>query len=207
MRRAPQVGIVRGLEPVPAQPGHPDVVGVERDNAHAAEQEQPWYGDADPQRAREQHEHHADRHHHDQVTPDEPAAPAGVGQLVPDPVPVPVRQPGAEREQRLTSQARVPRDPAHGDQSVSSQIAAPAETVWPTSTASPVTVPSLCAVSGCSIFIASSTTITSPADTCCPSLATILTIVPCIGLIRVAPPPAAADRPPARREPRARSAP
>src|SRR6185437_1600230 len=136
----------------------------------------------------------------DQVAADEPAAPARIGELVPDPVPVPGRQPEAEREQRLAPQARVPRDPAHGPQSVSSQIAAPAETVWPTSTASPVTVPSLCAVSGCSIFIASSTTITSPADTCCPSLATILTIVPCIGLTRVAPLPAGADRPAVRRE-------
>src|SRR6266566_958583 len=164
MRGAPQVGVVRRLEPVPAQPGHPDVVGVQRDNAHGAEQQ-----------------------HHDQVADDEPAAPAGVGELVPDPVPVPFRQPGAEREQHLPSQARVPRDPAHGTQSVSSQIAAPAETVWPTSTDSPVTVPSLCAVSGCSIFIASSTTITSPADTRCPSLAAILMIVPCIGLKRVLP--------------------
>src|SRR6185312_10063841 len=207
MRRAPQVGIVRRLEPVPAQPGHPDVVGVQRDNADGAEQEESGHHEADPQRAREQREHHADRCHEDQVTPDEPAAPAGVGQLVPDPVPVPVWQPDAEREQRLPSQARVPRDPAHGDQSVSSQIAAPAETVWPTSTASPVTVPSLCAVSGCSIFIASSTTITSPADTCCPSAAAILTIVPCIGLTKVAPLPAGADRPAVRREPRARSAP
>src|SRR6478609_7796842 len=207
MRRAPQVGIVRGLESVPTQPGHPDVVGVQRDNAHAAEQEQPWYGDADPQRPRQQRQHGAERQHHDHMAEREPAAPAGVGQLVPYPVPVPVRQPGAEREQRLTSQARVPRDPAHGDQSVSSQIAAPAETVWPTLTASPVTVPSLCAVSGCSIFIASSTTITSPADTRCPSAAAILMIVPCIGLTNVAPPPAGADRPVPRREARARSAP
>src|SRR5690349_14054022 len=207
MRRAPQVGIVRGLEPVPAQPGHPDVVGVQRDDTDGAEQEESGHHEADPQRAREQRKHHADRHHHDQVTPDEPAAPAGVGQLVPDPVPVALRQPDAQREQCLTPQARVPRDPAHGDQSVSSQIDAPAETLWPTSTASPVTVPSLCAVSGCSIFIASSTTITSPADTCCPSLTAILMIVPCIGLTRVLPPPAGADRPPPRREARARSAP
>jgi hypothetical protein len=45
-------------------------------------------------------------------------------------------------------------------------MAAPALTVWPTSTASPVTVPSLCAFSGCSIFIASSTTTVSPEATC-----------------------------------------
>src|SRR5712671_760376 len=186
MRGAPQVGVVRCLEPVPAQPGHPDVVGVQRDNTHAAQQEQPRHRDADPQRPGQQRQHNAERQHHDQVADGETAAPAGVGQLVPDPLPVPFRQPGAEREQHLPSQARVPRDPAHGDQSVSSQITAPAVTVWPTSTDSPVTVPSLCAVSGCSIFIASSTTITSPALTCVPSAATIFTIVPCIGLTRVA---------------------
>ena len=72
----------------------------------------------------------------------------------------------------------------------------PADTVCPISTASPVTVPSLCAVSGCSIFIASSTTTVSPADTCCPSSATILMIVPCIGLVSASPPdPAARERP------------
>src|SRR5215467_12101633 len=38
------------------------------------------------------------------------------------------------------------------------QIAWPAETVWPTAMLSSETVPSLCALSGCSIFIASSTT-------------------------------------------------
>ena len=78
----------------------------------------------------------------------------------------------------------------------SSQMAAPALTVWPTSTDRPVTVPSLCAVSGCSIFIASRTTTTSPADTCCPSLAAILMIVPCMGLTRVSPLPTGADRRP-----------
>ena len=90
---------------------------------------------------------------------------------------------------------------------MSSQIAVPALTAWPTSTDSPVTVPSLCAVSGCSIFMASSTTTTSPADTRCPSPASILMIVPCIGLTRVAPPPAGADRPAPRRDTRLRSAP
>ncbi len=85
-------------------------------------------------------------------------------------------------------------------------MASPVLTVWPTSTARPVTVPSLCAVSGCSIFMASSTTTTSPADTCWPSPASILMIVPCIGLIRVSPLPCTAfflPRPP----PRARSGP
>ncbi len=83
-------------------------------------------------------------------------------------------------------------------------MAAPAVTVWPTATASPVTVPSLWAVSGCSIFIASSTTTTSPADTRCPSSTAILIIVPCIGLTSVAPLTACACR--LRLPPRARSA-
>jgi hypothetical protein len=83
-------------------------------------------------------------------------------------------------------------------------MAAPAVTVWPTVTDSPVTVPSLCAVSGCSIFIASSTTITSPADTCWPSSAAIFTIVPCIGLTRSSPVAAAGAR---RRAPRVAGAP
>jgi len=85
-------------------------------------------------------------------------------------------------------------------------MASPVLTVWPTSTARPVTVPSLCAASGCSIFMASSTTTTSPACTCWPSPASILMIVPCIGLTRVSPLPCTAfflPRPP----PRARSAP
>src|SRR5262249_26170651 len=77
------------------------------------------------------------------------------------------------------------------------QMVVPADTVCPISTASPVTVPSLCAVSGCSIFIASSTTTVSPADTRSPSPATILTIVPCIGLVSASlPPPAAFFAPP-----------
>src|ERR1700751_1500019 len=136
---------------------------------------------------------------------DEPAAPARVGQLMPDPLPVPLRQPRAEREPHLTARPRVPRDPAPGDQSGSSQIEAPAETVWPTATASPVTVPSLCAVSGCSIFIASRTTITSPAATRSPSATAILTIVPCIGLTSVSPLPAGTERRD-RLAPRTRSA-
>ena len=85
-------------------------------------------------------------------------------------------------------------------------MAVPALTVWPTSTDRPVTMPSLWAVSGCSIFMASSTTTTSPADTRCPSPASILMIVPCIGLTRVTPLPCTAfflPRPP----PRARSVP
>src|SRR5579859_4426348 len=67
-------------------------------------------------------------------------------------------------------------------QPVIRQIAWPAETVWPTLTLISATVPSLCAVSGCSIFMASRTTTVSPAVTRWPSLATILTMVPCMGL-------------------------
>src|SRR6266536_1059554 len=80
-------------------------------------------------------------------------------------------------------------------------MTAPAETVWPTWTASSPTTPSLCAASGCSIFIASSTTTVWPAETRWPSVATILTIVPCIGLTSASPPapPAAAAAAPGRR--------
>ena len=44
----------------------------------------------------------------------EPTAPAGVGQFVPYPLAVPVRQPGPEREQRLPPRARISREPGHG---------------------------------------------------------------------------------------------
>ena len=69
--------------------------------------------------------------------------------------------------------------------------------------ASLVTVPSLWAVSGCSIFIASRITTGSPAETRWPSPATILTMVPCIGLVRVSPSPRPA---PDRADRRARPA-
>ena len=106
---------------------------------------------------------------------DRPAAPARVGQLVPDPVQVLGRQPESGREPQP---ARTPGSPgslaivapgtAQPARLVASwQMTAPAGTVWPTWTARPVTVPALCAVSGCSIFIASSTTMVSPVATCC----------------------------------------
>src|SRR5579875_321737 len=204
------VRVVRRLEAVPAQPGDADVVGVQRHDADAADQEQGGHRDVDPRRAGKQGERGGDGQQHDQVAPGQPAPPPGVGQLVPHPVPVPVGQPEPDRVQQLACRIRIPRQPCHASilprpaagpdagrplprpaQPVIWQTAAPAATVWPTATARPVTVPSLCAVSGCSIFIASSTTITSPADTRCPAAAAILTIVPCIGLTSVSPPPAA----------------
>ena len=57
----------------------------------------------------------------------------------------------------------------------------PAETVLPATALMPPTVPSLCACSGCSIFIASRTTTRSPLTTCCPSSTATLTTVACIG--------------------------
>ena len=72
-------------------------------------------------------------------------------------------------------------------------------TVAPTSTDSPETVPARCAWSGCSIFIASITTIGSPSVTSSPFWAATFTIVPCIGAVSAdAPPPDGAawpDRP------------
>ena len=68
----------------------------------------------------------------------------------------------------------------------------------PTSADRPVTVPALWAVSGCSIFIASRTTTSSPASTTWPSSTAILTMVPCIGEVSESP-DAAARRPSCRR--------
>ncbi len=67
VRGAAQVAVGRGLESVPAQPGHPDVVGVQRDDTHAADQEQRGHHDADPRRAGQQRQHGADRQDHHQV--------------------------------------------------------------------------------------------------------------------------------------------
>src|SRR5271155_6073950 len=61
----------------------------------------------------------------------------------------------------------------------------------PGSTASPVMVPSLCAVTGFSIFIASRTTTKSPAATSWPSSTATFTTVPCIGAVTALPEAAA----------------
>src|SRR5699024_2103195 len=79
-----------------------------------------------------------------------------------------------------------------------SQTTAPLLTVSPGVTFNPVMVPALCAVSGCSIFIASITTTVSPSATDWPSAATSLTTVPCIGETSESPLTAAAPPPPLR---------
>src|SRR4051794_19663293 len=76
-------------------------------------------------------------------------------------------------------------------QSLSSQMTAPLVTVAPTSACRPVTVPALCALSGCSIFMASMTTIASPSATSWPSPTGTFTIVPCIGEVTASPDAAA----------------
>src|SRR4051812_19881838 len=65
--------------------------------------------------------------------------------------------------------------------SLRSQSTVPAATVAPTSAERPVTTPALWALSGCSIFIASSTTTRSPSATVSPSSTSTFTIVPCMG--------------------------
>src|SRR5215211_8114172 len=72
-------------------------------------------------------------------------------------------------------------------QSLISQRMAPAETVAPTSAVRAVTVPDLWALRGCSIFMASSTTMRSPSATVAPSSTAILTMVPCMGEVRESP--------------------
>jgi hypothetical protein len=73
-------------------------------------------------------------------------------------------------------------------------MTAPLVTLSPASAVSPVTVPSLCAVIGCSIFIASSTTMASPAATRSPSRTATLTMVPCMGEVTASPLTPAPDR-------------
>src|SRR5690606_37348249 len=80
-----------------------------------------------------------------------------------------------------------------------SATTSPLPTVAPTSAERPVIVPALWALSGCSIFIASMTTTTSPSATSWPSSTATLTMVPCIGEVTESPVAAeAALRPPAR---------
>src|SRR5262249_33295927 len=119
-----------------------------------------------------------------------------VGEFVLDPVPVLSRQAESGGEFQPAEHTGIAGQPRHQR---SWQITAPAGTVWPTVMLSPETVPALCAVSGCSIFIASSTTMVSPTSTCSPSAATIFTIVPCIGLTNSSPLGAPAVAAPPRR--------
>src|SRR5690606_8722324 len=92
---------------------------------------------------------------------------------------------GVERELVTTSSRSTPNDYLISASTVPWVMAAPA------STARPVILPSLWAVTGFSIFIASRTTIRSPADTSCPSSTATLTTVPCIGAVTASPDTAA----------------
>src|SRR5215469_1710466 len=189
VRRVTQIRVVRHVQAVLPEPAGPDVVGVGRDREDAAAQDQRDHHHREPGRRRRQlqqpHSNQgADRNDDSQMPSHGPGAPAGIGELVPDPVEVLSRQLESGREPQPAEHARISRQSAHQR---SWQITAPAGTVWPTAMLSPETVPALWAVSGCSIFIASSTTIVSPASTCSPSAATILTIVPCIGLMSSSP--------------------
>src|SRR3954466_8507809 len=78
------------------------------------------------------------------------------------------------------------------------QMTVPLVTAPPTSAFSPEIVPPLCAVMGCSIFMASRTTTRSPGSTVAPSSTATLTIVPCIGAVRESPEAADPLPPPPR---------
>src|SRR5215475_13211741 len=189
-----EVRVIGYLKAVLAQPARPDVVGVGGGREDTAAQDQRHHHDRQPGRRGQQRQQQggddrADRHDDRQVPQDRPAAPARVGELVPHPVEVFGRQPESGREPEPAPDARIAGQPGHYTASLTDplrylswQMTAPAATVWPTWTLRPVTVPSLCAVSGCSIFMASSTTMVSPVLTCSPSAATIFTMVPCMGL-------------------------
>src|SRR6266571_3123270 len=168
------------------QPGRADVVGVDRDSENTSGERKRWDHQPQPGWPGQQREKQADRDHDCEVPHYDAAAPAG--------------------EQQSAAEAWIARQPGQGappwrpatfmiflgscrGQSLIWQMASPLETVCPTVTESPLTVPSLCAASGCSIFMASSTTMVSPADTRWPSSATSFTMVPCIGLTSAASPP------------------
>src|SRR5439155_10512210 len=105
------------------------------------------------------------------------------------------------RQKPCRSAIRAPQvqDRRGGGQRIS-QIVAPADRTSPTAAVRPVTTPALCALSGCSIFIASRTTTRSPSATVSPSLTAIFTIVPCIGAVSASPLAVAVARlPPPRR--------
>src|SRR6266700_3618048 len=188
------------------QPGRADVVGVDRDSENTSGERKRWDHQPQPGWPGQQREKQADRDHDCEVPHYDAAAPAGVGQLMADPVSVFRTKPEPAGEQQSAAEAWIARQPGQGappwrpatfmiflgscrGQSLIWQMASPLETVCPTVTESPLTVPSLCAASGCSIFMASSTTMVSPADTRWPSSATSFTMVPCIGLTSVASPP------------------
>src|SRR4051794_13859118 len=66
---------------------------------------------------------------------------------------------------------------------MSSHSTASCAVVSPTATRSPATVPALAARTGFSIFMASTTAMTSPASTSCPSWTATFTTVPCMGAV------------------------
>src|SRR5215207_10357990 len=93
-------------------------------------------------------------------------------------------QPGSRQPAVLT---HLLREPCLGQASMIRQRVEPLVTVAPTCARRLLTVPARWAVSGCSIFIASSTTTRSPACTASPSATATLTIVPCIGEVSASP--------------------
>src|ERR1700733_12127223 len=105
-RRRPLVGGVAGIgggggrEAVLLQPGGAYVVGADQGRADAGDQREPRDRDTQPVRAGQEREPDADRHHEHEEPPDRAAAPAGVGELVPHPLPVLGRQPETHGEQQ-----------------------------------------------------------------------------------------------------------
>src|ERR1700722_7989663 len=88
-------------------------------------------------------------------------------------------------------QVRLPLGPLRAPRYLISASTVPWVIAAPVSTANPVITPSLCAVTGFSIFIPSRTTTRSPVETSCPSSTATLTTVPCIGAVTASPDAAA----------------
>ncbi|HXL94843.1 MAG TPA: hypothetical protein VN969_38440 [Streptosporangiaceae bacterium] len=111
---AAQVGVVGGLEAVAAHPGYPQLGRIHGDHADAAQHEQEGHRQVQPERpGQRQAEDQRDRHHGEEVPGHHPSAPPGVGQVVPQPVHVPWRQPNPQCEQQLPPVPRVAGQPRH----------------------------------------------------------------------------------------------
>ena len=118
VRGQAQVGVVGDVETMLTQPGGADVVGVGEDREDAARQDQRHHHQAEPsgcgqQRGEHYRDHDADRNDDHQVAERRTAAPACVGQFVPDPVTILLRQPEPDREKEPPCHSRVASEPCH----------------------------------------------------------------------------------------------
>ena len=114
MGRAAEIRVVGDRQAVLAQPGRADVVGINRHGEQASGERER--GDHEPQPCRpgQQREQQAGRDHDREVPHHHPAAPAGVGQLMTDPVAISLTKPQPAGEQQAAGEARIAGQPGQG---------------------------------------------------------------------------------------------